>query len=85
MYRTAGAQWGHLKWPVGEIVKNADAEHLIEQQLDLILVFVKPVLLFDPAHLPLLVETPEDMQTANGGFQRAKEIFLACAVTATIT
>lgn len=65
--------------------QKADAENLIEQQLDLILIFVDPVFLLDPAHLPLLVEIPEDVQTANGGIQRAKEIFLACAVTTTIT
>ena len=43
----------------------------------LVLVLVKTVLLFNPAHLPLLIQTSESAQTADSSVQSTAEILLA--------
>lgn len=79
----ASAESGNVQTTarVGEIASaDRNAEHLCEQQLNLLLVLVEFVFrLYQVRGLPL-VETPERVHTADGGFERSTEVFLASAV-----
>ena len=59
---------------LNKITNDANAKHLSKQQQNFFLVLIKPMLLLDPAHLPLLIETSESAQTPNCSVQRMTKI-----------